>query len=481
MLNSKKEQEMKSKKNILTVFILGLLMALASCQKLDDIVPLNQLTEDNVIRDQKSAQAVLNKLYNITRSSNVSQMAANLNFYGLEAAIPGLPYSENNVMDDDISIDAVYTEMYNLINTANFLIEQLEAGKATDLDETGTNEMLAQGKTMRAMAHLHLLRLFGQFYDMDSKYGVVVNLKPVRGAEEKARSTVADTYQAIIDDLSFAAEKGPTNLDRTYMNAIFSKALLAKVQLYSGDYTNAALNASEVISGFNLADNSYQDVFTKRWESTEALYAPFVDGDTEADTWSGNNHGGFGFFISPYFRELGDISDGTDDNILNPFDFDSGYDARFTYALGSATMGPNFNGKYPYERINANKTQGNTFYYLRMAEVFLIHAEAEARRVGGDLTTALASLNDVRDRVAMPQKSLSDKATLLTHIREEKMLELFAETGESWFDLARYYGTGDLTMADLTALKSSITGEDKLTLPIPVAALGGNTLLEKNP
>ena len=63
-------------------------------------------------------------------------------------------------------------------------------------------------------------------------------------------------------------------------------------------------------------------------------------------------------------------------------------------------------------------------------------------------------------------------------VRKHKLLELVSEVYEEWFDLVRDYKEGDLNITDV---KSTITSDNQLILPIPQTALAGNNLLEQNP
>lgn len=157
-------------------------------------------------------------------------------------------------------------------------------------------------------------------------------------------------------------------------------------------------------------------------------------------------------------------------------DAGSGFDPRFSFAYSDATQGQNQQGKYPFASISSG--QGNTIYHLRLAEMYLIYVEAEARRAGGDLDAALSHLNTIRLRAGVEEKTLSDKATLLEDVRKEKLLELFFENGEPWFDLVRYDVLGNL---DITTIKPTVTSNDKFILPMSSQVMIGNKNIIQNP
>ncbi|WP_103864786.1 RagB/SusD family nutrient uptake outer membrane protein [Aquimarina sp. I32.4] len=468
-------------KNIKIVIYIFIVLSTIGCS-IDDITPLNLLTEENVVQDEASAEALLNRVYNLQRSFEYSWVLSGMTLSGTEQdRINGFfndeGFATNNVLDTNGTILGAYIIFYNIINHANFLIDQLEAGKAPDLSETRKKEMIAEARLFRALSHFNLLRHFGKFYDLSSDLGIVVSSSPINEAVYLERNTVQETYRSIVEDLQFTVLNAPSGREHYYVNSTFAQSLLAKVYLYMGNFDNAAATSLNVINNtdtFSL-EPVYEDIFSKRWKSSEVLFAPFVDGSTEKGPpiFFGIN------VMSPssLFRVLADDQDG----VSNDGDIatnSSGYDPRFMFAYNVNTLETTGNGKYPFVDFSLNDDQGNTFYYMRMAEVYLIYAEAEARRSGGVLSDALQRLNQIRNRAGVAPKKLVNQINLLEDIRNEKMLELFTESAETWFDLVRYDRLGELNIVDF---KPSIATENKLILPIPRNALSGNNLLVPNP
>ena len=467
-------------KNIKFTIVLCILISSVSCN-IDDIEPINQLTEENVIHNEKSAEAMLNASYIKFREFFFSNFYAGLmgaggeqtigNFYGSQG------FNQNTIQDDNILLADNYKNLYIAINNANFAIDGLEKGKATDIGEVRTNELIAEAKTIRAFSHFLLLRQFGQFFDLNSTYGIVLRMEPARKFEGLPRNSVQECYTAILDDLKFASQNGSTGVAHYYFSAVAAKALLSKVYLYTGDFTNAASTALEVINntdGYNLA-SEYGSIFTSNF-GEEILFSVYGNSQEGERTNADISFGRYQITPSPYFRALADEQDGVPGD-GDPTYNSAGYDARFLYAYDAfSTAGPHSNGKIPFA---SNSTEDvNTIIYLRLAEFYLVYAEAEARRAGGDLDDALAKLNSIRERVGMPLKSFSTKQMLLQNIREEKMLELFSETGETWFDLIRYDRLGDI---DASTIKSTLNSVDQYVLPMPRTALAGNENLIQNP
>lgn len=460
------------------LLILAVTVSISSCS-IDDIEPFNKLTVENAIRDEASAQQVLNGVYDLGRTFEVSAFPLYLAGFGNEGIVAnGLSgsagYDRNEVPVENRFLANLYNGEYKIINSANFLIEELEAGKAVGISEERKAGMISEAKFQRALTYFNLLRYFGQYYDLDSKYGVVLRTSFSTELDSKPRNSVQETYDLIVADLEYVVTNGPVSIEHFYSGSLAAKALLAKVKLYEGKYDEAAILAEEVINnseGYALEDN-YADIFKNQFNSSEVIFAPFAGAGAEG----GSNMNLINRTkYSEYLRSLADAQ------VLEPNDGDlvgagSNYDPRFSFAYSDETKGLNSQAKYPISSFSS--IEGNTIYYLRLAEIYLIRAEALARADGGDTEAALLSLNKIRERAGVAPKSFVDVPTLLEDIRQEKILELFFENGEPLFDLIRYDILGNL---DASSIKPTLTSENEFILPIPSEVLIGNKELIQNP
>jgi len=463
--------------------LIGMTIILTCCE-IDDIKPKNALTEENVITNETTARIVLNGVYAKTRTPNtaISGFVTEFLGNGLEnlSAGNGLPnLAVNDVMSTNAFVSSYYVEQYQLINQANWFITLMEEGKAAGISEERKNEMIGEARCLRALSYFNLLRVYGQFYDLQSAFGVVIRTDPSQRNEVSARSTVKDVYDVITADLNFAAQYGPADVTHRYVGRTTAAALLAKVHLYMGDYTSAAAEALKVINnedGYAL-ETKYEDVFLKRFDSKETFFAPFVDGVNETTN-------SITQIQSTTYSEALQLL--ADEEIAGEGDLTgtgSGYDPRFSYVYADDTKGPNENGKYPlteYDLSGANEPAGNTFHVLRMAEIYLIYAEAKARLSGGVDAEAVARVNEIRHRAGADLMPIAPatKQELLQAIYKEKFLELVGENGEHWFDIVRYDRLGDLSAV---AEKPTVNNANKLIMPMPQTARAGNRLLTQNP
>ena len=124
-----------------------------------------------------------------------------------------------------------------------------------------------------------------------------------------------------------------------------------------------------------------------------------------------------------------------------------------------------------------NGNDCNPYYFIRLAEAYLIKAEAEARQSKND--DARNSLKVITDRAGYDADYVNTIADgdLLMQIFRHKYMELSAENYEEWFDMIRYNQLDGTDFVQLGYLRSFA----HKNLPIPYDAMAGNGALVQNP
>jgi len=464
-------------------FFITAVSSLSACSMvgdIDDIKPYYKMETDNVVYNSESAEAVLRGVYKSWRTFNVASFRPYMSILSGTTASKGggvtggQEFINNSIQASNIALSNIYQGTYLTINTANNLIMLMERGDAKGMPAQRTNEVIAECKIQRALAHFQLLRHFGYFFDLNSPYGIVLRNKPFEGTETSPRANVQESYNFIIQDLDDAINHAPEHQElHYYVTRTTAKAIKAKVLLHMGKYAEAARFAKEVIdeaqdNGYALEDD-FSSIFTNGFESSEALFATYTSGSTEtvSDQVSRTTY-------SDYTKRMADALEGTesDGNLTTG----NGYDRRFYLMFNPTLAGAQGNGKYPYSSNGAGKH--NTQMILRLGEIYFILAEASIRN--GNEILCRESFQAVATRAGYPLDYVSKltNAVLLDHIFKHKILELFAENGEDWFDFVRFYKAKNLA---LNTIKSSIKTDSQLVLPIPQSALAGNNLLKQNP
>jgi len=88
---------------------------------------------------------------------------------------------------------------------------------------------------------------------------------------------------------------------------------------------------------------------------------------------------------------------------------------------------------------------------IRLAELYLIDAEANIESGNGSLSRAASQINKVRSRVNMPAVSVTTREELRSALRYERKVELCAE-GHRWFDIRRWKEDDGKTPVALKAI-----------------------------
>lgn len=474
-----------------------------SCElttSVDEVQPEFVIPAEEAITDENSAELALIGVYSRMTQSGIDLPTiffvpdffigfSNAGFFGGNEEAIG--WVTNDPILTSSTQHGGYTRFYELINMANWVID-----KTSDLSE-GVFEtsgrrtsLIAEARLMRALAHFYLLRGWGEFYDTSSPNGVVVRKTPARSAEVLPRSTVQETYTTILEDIEDGIANAPDNRGKMHTNKTFARAFKAKVLLYMGDFAEAATEAKAALDspgpGFAL-EADYASIFQPHTDASlftkdEILFG-IAGAERDLIGW-GNFYDGFAAGVEQsYFDLVNNDSTIIDGQVIY---YDGGRVESITDPFGSAFGGP----------LMTKYSDRNTFYemhyIMRMAELYLIHAEAEARAAGSVTPEALNSLNAVRIRAGATSTggdgfetypasiSLAD---FLEAVRIEKLVELYAENGENWYDVVRYaYADGGFDSGfQVSKVKPAATDPNKFIFPMPQVSIDANPMLLQNP
>jgi hypothetical protein len=462
---------------------------LSGCKKFVEIPPpVTQLVTASVFNNSTTATSAQTTIY--------TQMATNGESYSL-ALYCGLLGDELTNYSTDINIEDYYANAmnaavgnifgnwvndYNYIYQANAVISALQGNG--NISPAIEQQLIGEAEFVRAFWLFYLTNCYGNV-------PVVTTTNYIVNASI-ARSPQALVYQQIVSDLTDAQQKlnsnyvnnsdTATTTERTRPDKAVAEAFLARVYLYMGKYDSAEMFATQVIG-----NNSYQlctnlspgmgsnSVFLMN--STEAIWQLAVPLPA-----SGNTQDALNFILlgapstSPY---AADNCTTISPQLLGAFETG---DLRRKYWIDSVNAtAPNYYYPFKYENITNSVTEYDMVF--RLAEQYLIRAEAEARL--GDSTDAITDLNLIRNRAGLSNYSLINQGPLLASILHEKQVELFTEWGHRWFDLIRT-GAIDTVMGAPGNVYSAKGGigtwnPDWELYPIPPSDMGLDHNLSQNP
>lgn len=444
---------------------LAILAAQPACKKFVEVgAPPGQTSTAQVFSDDASATAAMNGVYSLMMGSNNAFTDGAVTLYaGLSAdelynTTPSPPldqFAQNTLTSNNpLLVTNCWGDAYSYIYQVNAILEGLP--RSTGLSAPVRAQLTGEADCVRAFCYLYLSDLFGPV-PLETSTDYTVNAT----MPQTSRALV---YAQIVTDLQNAQNlltpayptAGPLK-----PNKWTASALLARVYLYEGDWVDADMESSKVIDSgnYHLEPDPGQVFLAYSPESIWQM-APVVPGI--------NTFEGYDFIPA----DTGTVPAYAVDTVLINA-FEPG-DLRKINWFGKRTIsGQTY--YYPYKyKVQAGNTHVENYTLLRLAEQYLIRAEARAQE--GNLQGAAADLDTVRARAGLGPTTAADPVDLVYAILHERRVELCMEWGHRWFDLRR---TGQATAA-LGALKPAWQGTDTL-YPIPLSQLQANTSLTQNP
>jgi hypothetical protein len=437
-------------KKVKYLILSGFLLSAVACDKRLDIEPLQSVSETVALDSDANVKLVLQGAYdNISRDGLYGgNLFRDAELAGADGEVRwvgtfGDPRDIFNHTMDAGNSDAENTwrTAYAAINTANNVLSALSI-----VNEADRGRVEGEARFIRAAAHFELVRLFGKPYvagAANSQLGVPVVTTPTRGVNSDSyvsRNTVEEVYQAVHDDLHEALDLLPED-NGVFANKYTAAALLARLHLTRGEYSEALTEAEVVISsGAYSLVSDYASLWNQDDNTDEAIFSMQVsnqDGANELVTF---------FSIPEYGGRDGDIE--IEQKHLDLYD---AADARL--ALFYEGNGAIRTGKW--------RDQYKNIPVIRLAEMFLIAAECQAR-LG---QSADEYYNAVHTRAGLSAKT----GVTLADILLERRLELAFE-GHRIHDVKRLKGSVDGKNFD----------DDKLVFPIPARELEANPNLVQN-
>ncbi|MET0298956.1 MAG: RagB/SusD family nutrient uptake outer membrane protein [Flavitalea sp.] len=403
-------------KNITAV--IGLAILLTSCEKYLTEVPNNAIPSENAIRDAGTARSAIIGAYDGVQSyyagnyPTLGTITADLVVFNGTLS-QYLQLDQNAIPTDNVTTVAAYQGIYRTINAANSVIAGVPAVTDPLLTESEKNKILGEAYFIRALGYFDLARGWG---------GVQLQLTPtstIDAIKGVKRSTLDQTYAQVLADLTKAEELLPEEAAiRNRAQKSAARALRARLHLYQKNWEDAETYASLVIGStkFELV-TPYKSFFTTPFQSRESVFElAFSNNDRNTfwNLWYPSSQGGQ-YTLKPSADLISKLN--------NPLVGGS----RNAVLAGT---GANVYGVL-YNTVGLSTDPS---YVIRIAELYLIRAEARAQL--DKLAEAKADLDAVRARAGLTGSTATTQPALLQAIEDENALE-FAFESHRWFDLVR--------------------------------------------
>lgn len=483
----------KSKNSILALLVVLLVGTVPNgCRKeLLDSLPENQLASAESFSTPDRFLSLLNGIYSLVKSGNF--LGSRYLIYGDVRAeeflnetgngVTGLQTWNHTLVESNNEVNNVWNAGYRAINEINIYLDGAQANSANLRNDALLANYLGEARFLRALCYHNLVTLYCRPYadGNGSNLGLPLRLKAELLAQDNdlARSTVAEVYAQILDDLNFAeanlpaTQTGANAVTRAHKNAAI--ALKARVYLGMQRYADAITEANKIVPAaapYKAATGmphelqaSVKNVFTTYTTAESIFSMPFTTNNLPG------TQNALGYYYNPSPRGNGEFSMNRAGIIGDTATF-SVIDDRRQFVLIHTNSKPYLN-KYPTGPQSTDYAP-----VLRYAEVLLTLAEAEAR-VNGVNARAVDLLNAVRTRskgTAYTAADFADGAALAAAILKERRIELMGE-GLRSFDLMRLLlpipGKGNV--GEVTPDNSDYIW------PMPSGELAVNKLCQRNP
>ncbi len=400
----------------------------------------------------------------------------------------GYPYYSFTQTSGDQEILETWKSGYQLIHYVNNIIKAID----TDFNTSDSNiaEIRSEALALRALAVFQMTNMYGNAYTISSSSPGIPLISVDESIDYKpARSTVAECYTQVVNDLKDALPALPTSKTNGYINKWAAEGILSRVYLYMGEYANALTYAKDIIdnSPYLLSTN---EAYATMWGSSfpdESIFEIYYD-DAEnvgSDCLQGiyNWDGYAGMVLTDEYL---DLLNEDEDDVRHCF-AQTGDNSIYTVEGTDTTHYAAWLTKYPGDGTvyAPSNVQYNNFYLLRLSEIYLTAAECDFRENGtsGD---ALSYMNAIVNR-ANPLKMLSESDLNVDRILEERKRELVGEGICGLYDILRTRGasgtishSGDRHIPTLN-YKTVNCSDDRVTAPIPSEEIVNNGNIKQNP
>ncbi len=528
---------MKTLKLVFAAFTMILFMQ--SCESELDLQPEdNRLTADAAFEDPAAYKQFLAKLYAGISLSGQDGPAGNADLQGLDEGFSNylrlywkmqelttdealIGWNDGTIKDlhgqtwtsGNEFIRTMYSRLFYQVALTNEFLRQTTPAK---LDERGVDGDLrteiqnyrAEARFMRALSYWHAMDLFANvpFVTENDPIGAFL---PQQIQRADLFNYIETELLDIEDDIIGARQNEYGRADQAAVWMLLSKLYL-NAEVYTGTSRNTEVitYTSNIISaGYEIANNPYFQLFladndTNGTQSevifpitfdglntqsfggmTFLVHAP-VGGAMSASDY-GINGGWAGIRTTPTFVEQFPGEENSEDG--RALFFTNGQSKEI-----EATSP--FNQGYAVEKfrnvdVNGNPGSDSTgdfidtdFPMFRLADAYLMYAEAVLRGGGGSQSTAVGYINILRERAYGDMSGNITEGDLnLDFILAERSRELFWEAHRRT-DLIRF---GQFSDQGVWAFKGNVpqgvtTEAFRDVMPIPASDLGVNTNLQQN-
>lgn len=416
---------------------------------------------------------------------------------------------------NDVFNEAVYSRLFFSIALANEFLRNVDNSPVSDADKA---LFVAEAKFLRAFAYYIAVDFYGNIPIIDEEASL--SDLPVQATRAEVFEFVETELKEVETQLAAPQANEYGRVDRVAAWMLLGKLYLnAEVFVGEDRYADALSYTNQVISSGYSLDPVYENIFRADNNTSPEIIFPLVyngihsqshgttflvhassGGGLDVANVRGVGGSGWGGFRA--VKELpekfglaeGDfttdapLADIPDSRALFYFNSNDAWEWSVEN-VGTFTEGV---GVYKFSNLNADGSQpeyynpdfvSTDFPMFRLADAYLMYAEAFLRGGGGDANAATGYINDLRERAyGDASGNISNADLTLDFLLEERGRELYWEA-QRRTDLIRFgkYSSASYVWEWKGNSQTGAGFEDYRALfPIPAAQLTANPNLVQN-
>jgi hypothetical protein len=496
------------------IAILVLPVLFCSCKKFLDLKPVSLITTENAYTTAPNIEAALNGAYSSFMGYDYYQweyvIQSDVRSDNAYAGGGGDPFFLQldlcNISNSNTVVQRDWTQLYASIAKCNIVIDNIDNVTDPALTATRKTQITGEASFLRAFHYYQLVKLWGGVpLEKHSNSTDPAVIRIVRSPDSAVYNFIAADLQTALANLP--DDYGQPSIDKVRATKGAANALLAKIwaQRSDRDYNKVLQYCNAVISsptGYSLMNN-YSDLFDGNhyFNQESILEIPYIYGTPQGcwgtelfyPTQDANGNVPSDAYqrycvpsktlVNAYLA----AGDTIRENVNIIFQSVPWSDQNWNPCGDVSIKTPfNYNQKHPN-----NYDGGDHTYLLRLADIILL--KAEAQNALGDMAGAIATLNQVRNRVNLAPVSTSSQTQMQSFILNERQLELAFEA-QRWDDLQRYNLTVSVmnglnennftcsggVVSDPVPINYNVSAP-KTLLPIPLTELQANPNLTQSP
>ena len=450
--------KMKTIKTILTVLTL---FVATSCLNKE---PQSAIPQGEAMRTYDDAEQTLTGIYALLKSSALYSGYLTLLpdiQTDLVYAVDGYSNTHGNIWQWEIrstnsEIEAVYGTLYSVIANCNFFLENIGRVVAAQTDDERLETLdIYKGEVyaIRALAYSELIKCYCKAYDpatAENELGVVLRDK-YSDKTPKPRASLYDSYQFVLNDLAEAEallDEDNDSYSSLFITHAMAEALHARVALYMQNWDDAIEYSTRLIENKEFALSSASTYYT----SSMTYFDYMWNYDLAREIiWQ------IGFTTTSYGGALGSLFlNYTNDYtycypdyvpanwVLSLYDSN---DMRYSSYFYTMQTGYAHGLTWPllFKYFGNQDFINNAFIYhvsmpkpFRLAEQYLIRAEAHCRKATPDYSSASKDLTALRAQRYSSGGNINLTAdNCIEQIANERVRELYME-GFRLHDIKRW-------------------------------------------